>query len=207
MIWPNKSFFGNELKDPFPKNAFSQKCVPNTPTKTTIQDCCYSMQRVTNTWNPTHLMWWLRLCSALRTTLACSILGCTTPYPENLQRLLAYPAFSYLTTILIMSDATLGDPKKFLACYLHYNSGNPLCTELLAIEPPRLTNSLAAVAVALKAFVVALPESTHLMSKRIEFGQIVIVYVQAVTHGAQTGIIKHLINVASSTALELWLLS
>uniref|UniRef100_A0A2N9HYC6 Uncharacterized protein n=1 Tax=Fagus sylvatica TaxID=28930 RepID=A0A2N9HYC6_FAGSY len=108
-----------------------------------------------------------------------------------------------------MSDATLGDPKKFLACYLHYNSGNPLYTELVAIEPARLTNSLAAVAVAvaLKAFVVALPESTHLMSKRIEFGQIVIVYVQAVTHGAQTGIIKHLINVASSTALELWLLS
>ena len=133
--------------------------------------------------------------------------GMHHPLSGKSPRLLAYPAFSYLTTILIMSDATLGDPKKFLACYLHYNSGNPLCTELLAIEPPRLTNSLAAVAVALKAFVVALPESTHLMSKRIEFGQIVIVYVQAVTHGAQTGIIKHLINVASSTALELWLLS
>ena len=72
---------------------------------------------------------------------------------------------------------------------------------LWLVGPARFTNSLAAVGVAFCTFVVALPESTHLMSKRIAFGQIVIVYVGVVIHGAQTGTIKHLIHVASSTAL------
>lgn len=154
--------------------------------------------------NPTHLLWRVRLCSALRTILACSIVGCTTLYgPETLQRLLAYPAFSYLTTILIVSDATLGDT---LRSFWHAICATIQVTilsmpSLWLVGPARFTNSLAAVGVALCTFVVALPESTHLMSKRIAFGQIVIVYVGVVIHGAQTGTIKHLIHVASSTAL------
>jgi hypothetical protein len=162
------------------------------------------MERVTNKRNPTHLMWRVHLCSALRTTLACSIVGCTTLYgPATLQRLLAYPAFSYLTTILIVSDATLGDTLRSFwhAVYATIQVMILSIPSLWLVDPACLTNSLAAVAVALSAFVVALPESTHLMSKRIAFGQIVIVYVGAVIHGAQTGIIMHLIHVASSTAL------
>lgn len=162
------------------------------------------MQRVTTSMNPTHLLWRVRLCSALRTILACSIVGCTTLYgPATLQRFLAYPAFSYLTTILIVSDATLGDT---LRSFWHAISATIQVTifslpSLWLVGPARFTKSLAAVGVALCTFVVALPESTHLMSKRIAFGQIVIVYVGVVIHGAQTGIIKHLIHVASSTAL------
>ncbi|PSR98262.1 P-hydroxybenzoic acid efflux pump subunit AaeB like [Actinidia chinensis var. chinensis] len=60
---------------------------------------------------------------------------------------------------------------------------------------------MAAVAVAGTAFVVAVPEGTHLMAKRIAFGQIVIVYVGAVIHGENTGVIMHPIHVAASTAL------
>ncbi|XP_030925574.1 uncharacterized protein LOC115952546 [Quercus lobata] len=154
--------------------------------------------------NPTHLLWRVRLCSALRTVLACSIVGCTTLYgPETLQRLLAYPAFSYLTTILIVSDATLGDTLRSFwhAIYATIQVTILSIPSLWLVGPARFTNSLAAVGVALCTFVVALPESTHLMSKRIAFGQIVIVYVGVVIHGAQTGIIKHLIHMASSTAL------
>jgi hypothetical protein len=102
-----------------------------------------------------------------------------------------------------VSDATLGDTLRSFwhAVYATIQVMILSIPSLWLVDPACLTNSLAAVAVALSAFVVALPESTHLMSKRIAFGQIVIVYVGAVIHGAQTGIIMHLIHVASSTAL------
>jgi hypothetical protein len=162
------------------------------------------MQRIRNTKNPTRELWIERLGSALRTILACSIVGCTTLYgPVTLQRLLAYPAFSYVTTVLIVSDATLGDT---LRCFWHTFYATLQVTILSAIGlwlvgPARFTNGLAAAAVALSAFAVALPESTHLMTKRLAFGQIVIVYVGVAIQGAETEVIEHLIRVASSAAL------
>ncbi|TQE01878.1 hypothetical protein C1H46_012502 [Malus baccata] len=69
------------------------------------------------------------------------------------------------------------------------------------VEPKNFSVGVAATAVALSAFVVALPESTHLMSKRIAFGQFVNVYVGTVIHGAQTGVVIHPLGVASSTTL------
>ncbi|KAJ7977108.1 p-hydroxybenzoic acid efflux pump subunit aaeB [Quillaja saponaria] len=53
----------------------------------------------------------------------------------------------------------------------------------------------------MSAFVVALPESSNLMCKRIAFGNLVIVYVGTIIHGAETGIVMHPIHVTSSTAL------
>ncbi|OIW11233.1 hypothetical protein TanjilG_28324 [Lupinus angustifolius] len=67
--------------------------------------------------------------------------------------------------------------------------------------PEYFDNRVAALAVAVCSFMVALPESTHLMTKRIAFGQLVIVYVSTVIHGAQRGVVMHPIPVASSTAL------
>jgi hypothetical protein len=70
------------------------------------------------------------------------------------------------------------------------------------IGPARFSNiGLAAVAVAITTFLVALPESTPLMAKRIAFGQAVIVFVGAAIHGAEEGVVTHPIHVASSTAL------
>lgn len=164
------------------------------------------MQRVTDytkNVNPTRL----RLGSALRTFLACSIVGCATLYgPATLKRILdQYAAYSYLTTVLIVSDATLGETVRgfWRAVYATVEVMILSALSLWVVGPDRIrnSNSLAAAAVAVSAFVVALPESTHLMSKRIAFGQIVIVYVGVVIHGAQTGVIEHLIHVAASTAL------
>ncbi|KAM1553841.1 hypothetical protein ACFX1Z_006660 [Malus domestica] len=112
----------------------------------------------------TQSLWRMRLCSALRTALACIIVGCTTLYgPPQLQK------FSVLTFWLV--------------------------------EPKNFSIGVAAAAVALSAFVVALLKSTHLMSKRIAFRQFVNVYVATVIHGAQTGVVMHPLGVASSIAL------
>ncbi|XP_041026775.1 uncharacterized protein LOC121266968 [Juglans microcarpa x Juglans regia] len=152
----------------------------------------------------TQALWRVRLGSALRTILACTIVACTTLYgPAPLRNLLTYPAFSYVTTILIVSDATLGDA---LRGFWHalFATVQVLILSVLSLRivgPARFTNGLAAVAVAINAFLVAVPESTPLISKRIAFGQIVIVYVGAVVHGAQTGSFMHPVHVASSTAL------
>ncbi|KAH7514448.1 hypothetical protein FEM48_Zijuj11G0090700 [Ziziphus jujuba var. spinosa] len=150
-------------------------------------------------------LWRKRLGSALRTSLACIIVGCTTLYgPVPLRRLLTYPAFSYVTTILVVSEATLGDTLRssWHVLYATVQVVIPSMLSLWLIGPARFKNELvAAVAVAINAFLVALPESTHLMSKRIAFGQIVIVYVGTVVHGSQTGVFMHPIHVASSTAV------
>lgn len=158
----------------------------------------------TTTTNRGQELWRVRLGSALRTTLACTIVGCTTLYgPEPLRRIPAFPAFSYVTTILIVSDATLGDALKgcWHALYATVLVMIPSILCLQLIGPSRFTSGIAAVVVTVTAFVVALPESTNLMATRIAFGQIVIVCVGAVIHGAETGVVMHPIHVATSTAL------
>ncbi|CAN6715812.1 unnamed protein product [Malus baccata var. baccata] len=191
-------------------------------------------------------LWQMRLGFALRTALACTIVDCTVLYgPPQLKKYITYPSFSYMTTILIAPDTTLGDVMRscwhvifattqvLLSSYITYPSISYMTTILIApdatlgdvmrscwhvifataqvllssvltlwlVEPKNFTVEVAAVAVALSAFVVALPESTHLLSKRIAFGQFVIVYVGTVIHGAQTGVVMHPLGVASSTAL------
>ncbi|KAG6769445.1 hypothetical protein POTOM_025081 [Populus tomentosa] len=149
-------------------------------------------------------VWLERLSSALRTALACTIVGCTTLYgPARLRHFLAYPAYSYVTAILIVSDATLGDTLRgcWHALYGTIQVMIPCILTFQMIRPARFSNALAAVAVAVTTFMVALPESTPLMAKRIAFGQAVIVFVGAAIHGAEEGVVTHPIHVASSTAL------
>lgn len=162
------------------------------------------MAAITRADSTTKALWRRRLGSALRTALACSIVGFTTLYsPEHLRHMPAFPAFSYVTTILILSDATLGDTLRgcWHALYATIQIMIPSILCLWSVGPDRFTADVAAVVVTLMSFVVALPESTPLMAKRIAFGQIVIVCVGTVVHGAKTGIVMHPIHVASSTAL------
>ncbi|KAG8375145.1 hypothetical protein BUALT_Bualt10G0069900 [Buddleja alternifolia] len=149
-------------------------------------------------------MWRRCLASAFRTALACTIVGGATLFgPEFITREVAFPAFSYVTVILIVTDATLGDT--FRGCWLAlYASLQGICPAILSlwlIGPARLTNSTTSALVAISAFVVALPENTHLISKRIALGQIVIVYVIAFINGAETEPVMHPIHVAASTAV------
>lgn len=145
------------------------------------------------------------LSSAFRTALACTIVCCTTLYgPAFLQRQIPFPAFSYVTAILIVStDATLGDTLRgcWLALYATAQIAVPAILCLWLIGPARLSSLTTALAVALCAFVVVLPESTHLVAKRIALGQSVILYVIAFIDGADTEAVMHPVHVAASTAV------
>ncbi|XP_071911787.1 uncharacterized protein [Coffea arabica] len=150
-------------------------------------------------------LWWVKLQSAFRTALACTIVGCTTLYaPAHFTRQITFPAFSYVTAVLIVSDANLGDAIR--GCWhAFYATLQMLPLSILGLRiigPARFSPSIAAAAAALASFLVALPNSTPLMSKRIAFGQIVIVCVNAVIHGKQSSsVVVHPVHVASSTAL------
>ncbi|XP_017982578.1 PREDICTED: uncharacterized protein LOC18590727 [Theobroma cacao] len=153
--------------------------------------------------NRARALWRTCLASASRTALACIIVGIATLYgPASLQRQVEFPAFSYVTVILIMTDATLGDTLHgcWLALYASVQSLGPAMLSLWLIGPAKLTDGTTALAVALGGMVVVLPESTHLVAKRIALGQIVIVYVIGFINGGQTEPIMHPVHVAASTA-------
>ncbi|XP_015078590.1 uncharacterized protein LOC107022504 [Solanum pennellii] len=149
-------------------------------------------------------MWRTCLASALRTALACTIVGVATLFgPQYIKNQVAFPAFSYVTVILVVTDATLGDTFRgcWLALYATIQGVCPAILSLWLIGPARLTAGTTAIAVALSAFVVVLPENTHLIAKRIALGQIVLVYVIAYINGGQTETIMHPVHVAASTGL------
>ncbi|GKV08159.1 hypothetical protein SLEP1_g19832 [Rubroshorea leprosula] len=160
--------------------------------------------------NPVHqrkravAVWRACLASAFRPALACTMVGFATLYgPPSFQRQVAFPSFSYVTVILIVTDATLGDALHacWLALYATLQSLGPAILSLWLIGPSRLTNGTTALAVALGGLVVALPRSTHLTAKRIALGQIVLVYVIAFINGIQTDPVMHPLHVAASTAV------
>ncbi|MCD7448483.1 hypothetical protein HAX54_042620 [Datura stramonium] len=149
-------------------------------------------------------MWRTCLLSALRTALACTIVGVATLFgPQYIKKQVAFSAFSYVTVILIVTDATLGDTLRgcWHALYATVQGVCPAILSLWLIGPARLTTSTTAIAVALSAFVVVLPENTHLIAKRIALGQIVIVYVIAYINGGLTETTMHPVHVAASTGL------
>ncbi|KAE8711477.1 UDP-XYL synthase 6 isoform 1 [Hibiscus syriacus] len=154
--------------------------------------------------NRARALWRTVLASAFRTALACSIVGIATLYgPVSFQNQVAFPAFSYVTVILVVTDATLGDTLHscWLALYASVQSLGPAMLSLWLIGPAKLTNGTTALAVALAGMIVVLPESTHMIAKRIALGQIVIVYVIGFINGGQTQPIMHTVHVAASTAV------
>ncbi|GKE81802.1 hypothetical protein Tco_1551802, partial [Tanacetum coccineum] len=156
--------------------------------------------------NPQSRALWLSgLSAAFRTATACCIVTVATLFgPEAFRRQVAFPAFSYVTVILIITGASLGDT--FRGCW------DALCATALTVipailglaylGPARLTTALTAVIVGMAAFMVMLPDhKTHLVSKRIALGQIVIIYVVAYDKGGETDPVMHPVHVAASTAV------
>ncbi|KAL6503175.1 hypothetical protein OROHE_023804 [Orobanche hederae] len=151
------------------------------------------------------IMWCMRLRSALRMAFACTIVGCTTLYgPKFIVDEIKFAAFSYLTVVLIASDATLGETLR--GCWHAFYATVqviPLAMLVRRIVSPygAVPVSAAAAAVAVASFVVALPECTHLTAKRIAFGQIVLVCSDAVVIGDGSGGVMRPVYVAASTGL------
>ncbi|KAK7261456.1 hypothetical protein RIF29_27769 [Crotalaria pallida] len=150
-------------------------------------------------------LWRTCLSSTLRTALACTIVGIVTLYgPPYIQTLISFPAFSYVTVILIIiNDATLGDSFQaiWIALYATFQSIGPAMLCFCAINPNRFSEWTIALAVALAAFVVVLPKSTHLIAKRISLGQIVLAYVVGYADGDKADPLLHPLRLAASTAL------
>uniref|UniRef100_A0A251U788 Uncharacterized protein n=1 Tax=Helianthus annuus TaxID=4232 RepID=A0A251U788_HELAN len=149
-------------------------------------------------------IWRERLGSAFRTAIACTIIGCTALYgPDNVRNQIQYPSVAYVTAILIVSDATLGTTLR--------GSWNAFCATVLVVPstllcfwvvgPSKFTEAGATVAVALSAFVVAIPECLPILTKRIAFAQLVIIYVGAVVRGGDAGPVSHPVHIAACTAL------
>ncbi|WOK95556.1 hypothetical protein Cni_G04263 [Canna indica] len=152
-------------------------------------------------------LWRSRIGFALRAALACVLIGVATVYgPAGLRSFVTYPAFSYVTAVLVVGEATLGDSVHGIA--------SALCATLLGAVPAMLTLVLTpgkgfsvastTLTVSLSAFVVALPEATSLVTKRIALGQIIIIYVATsnqVIHFGHPEAMLHPVHVAASTAL------
>ncbi|KAK3442156.1 hypothetical protein EUGRSUZ_B02385 [Eucalyptus grandis] len=149
-------------------------------------------------------LWRACLSSALRTALACAVVACATLYgPAPLRRAVSLPAFSYVTVILVVTDASLGDTLRgcWLALYATAQSIGPAILSLWLIGPARLSTGTTALAVALASFVVALPGATHGTARRIALGQVVLVYVIGYIEKERIEAVMHPLHVAASTAV------
>lgn len=149
-------------------------------------------------------MWFTRLASAFRAALACSVVACTTLYgPATLRRLVAFPAFSYLTAILIVTNAALGDAVRG-CCLAVFATVQTVCPAMFLfwfIGPTKFSHITTAVTVALASVVVVVQSSTHVLAKKIALGQIVLIYVVGFIGGAHTDPLMHPLHVAVTTAL------
>ncbi|KAL2899052.1 p-hydroxybenzoic acid efflux pump subunit AaeB [Bienertia sinuspersici] len=124
--------------------------------------------------------WRSGLIAASRTALACIIVGCMTLYgPTAFKKQVAFPAFSYVAMILIVTNATLGDTIRGL-WFAFYCTLQTVCPAMLCLwymGPTRLTAVSTSLVLGIAAFFIALPKSTHVVAKRVALGQLVIIYV------------------------------
>lgn len=151
------------------------------------------------------IVWRMRLSSAVRTAAACVAVGVATLYgPKFLSSHIKFSAFSYLTAVLIVNDATLGDTLR--GCWHAFCATAqvvPLAVLWRRIVDPTagMPAPAAAAAVAVASFLVALPECTHLTAKKLAFGQIVLICSEAVLDDVSGDGFMHPFYVAASTAL------
>ncbi|PHT70804.1 60S ribosomal protein L6 [Capsicum annuum] len=155
-----------------------------------------------------HIMWRMRLHSAIRTVVAYAIIGCSTLYgPPWFKKLAAFPAFSYVTATLVTSDSTLGDTLS--GCWhaiIATVQTMPLSMLSLWIATApngsnRLFPVVSALALALSSLLVAVVECTDIRCKKIAFGQLVLVFADGVIRGVHTSAVVHPLRVAYSTVL------
>ncbi|XP_039144351.1 uncharacterized protein LOC120281717 isoform X2 [Dioscorea cayenensis subsp. rotundata] len=144
----------------------------------------------------TYSVWRSRLGSALRTAFACALVGYVTIYgPDALRLHLNFPAFSYVTVILIIGEATLGDTLHRVVQALYGITLSTLLAFLtLFFIDEHASIGIKSIALALSSFIVALPESMSLITVRVALGQTVLVHLASHKHGGP-------VNVAVSTAV------
>ncbi|OEL38676.1 hypothetical protein BAE44_0000305, partial [Dichanthelium oligosanthes] len=153
--------------------------------------------------------WRSSLASGLRAALACTIVGLVSLYaPPAIRRHITFPAFSYVVTVIIVTDATLGTALRGAVSALHATlmGAAPSVLALWLAHRTGAAESVLATSavVALTTFAVALPESVGPVAKRIALGQIIIIYVARFQKGdrpSRAFALMHPGNVVACTAL------
>ncbi|CAN6357312.1 unnamed protein product [Urochloa humidicola] len=150
--------------------------------------------------------WRSCMASGLRAAMACTIVGLVSLYaPPAVRRHITFPAFSYVVTVIIVTDATLGTALRGAVSAVHGTlmGATPSVLALWLAHRTGATQSVLATSavVALTAFVIALPESVGPVAKRITLGQIIIIYVARFQQGERFAPLVHPWNVVACTAL------
>ncbi|KAL8039405.1 hypothetical protein ABFS82_10G033500 [Erythranthe guttata] len=158
--------------------------------------------------SPARIMWAARLHSAVRAALACAVVGGATLYgPTFITDQIKFPAFSYVTVILITFDAATVLGGSLRGCWHAFCATAQvvppaMAGRWLAGDKAGLSIWMAALATAAASFVIVLPESTHLTAKRIALGQLVLACTEAViTSDESSSGFMHPLHIAASTAL------
>ncbi|XP_040384587.1 uncharacterized protein LOC102704861 [Oryza brachyantha] len=155
--------------------------------------------------------WRSSLASGFRAALACTIVGVASIYaPPAIRCHLTFPAFSYVVTVIIVVDATLGSAVRAALSAVQATAMGavPSVLPLWLAHRTGAGESVVAttVVVALSTFAVALPGSGA-VAKRIALGQIIIIYVARFRQESMRrsdgdgAVLLHPANVVACTAL------
>uniref|UniRef100_A0A0E0F164 Integral membrane bound transporter domain-containing protein n=1 Tax=Oryza meridionalis TaxID=40149 RepID=A0A0E0F164_9ORYZ len=152
--------------------------------------------------------WRSSLATGFRSALACTIVGVASIYaPLVIRRHLTFPAFSYVVTVIVVTDATLGSSLRGALSAVHATAMGAVPSVLplwLAHRTGAGESVLATTAVvALSTFAVAVAGSAGAVAKRIALGQIIIIYVARFREERMRSeaVLLHPANVVACTAL------
>lgn len=153
--------------------------------------------------------WWSCVGPALRTALACIIVGVTSIHgPEKVRHHVTFPAFSYVTTIMLVGEETLGGALHGTMSAI-YGTVLGILPAMIASYFIEAVGSLIVTTTAtvfIMAFIVSWTQPLNLIAKRIALGQIVLIFATNFEHGdvdhghVMSSIMKPA-NVAASTVL------
>ncbi|KAJ4772227.1 p-hydroxybenzoic acid efflux pump subunit aaeB [Rhynchospora pubera] len=160
--------------------------------------------------NRTVSYWWSCMSPALRTALACIIVGVASIHgPDTVRRHVTFPAFSYVVSIMLVGEATLGDALHgtMSAIYGTVLGIIPAMITLYFVKAVGIPIATTTATVFVMAFVVSWTRPSDSIAKRIALGQTVLIFAtnfghdEVVDQGRVRGSIMKPAHVAASTVL------
>ncbi|KAJ4807629.1 p-hydroxybenzoic acid efflux pump subunit aaeB [Rhynchospora pubera] len=160
--------------------------------------------------NRTVSYWCSCMSPALRTALACIIVGVVSIHgPDTVRRHVTFPAFSYVVSIMLVGEATLGDALHgtMSAIYGTVLGIIPAMIALYFVKAVGIPIATTTATVFVMAFVVSWTRPSDSIAKRIALGQTVLIFAtnfghdEVVDQGRVRGSIMKPAHVAASTVL------
>ncbi|KAJ4779835.1 p-hydroxybenzoic acid efflux pump subunit aaeB [Rhynchospora pubera] len=160
--------------------------------------------------NRTVSYWWSCMSPALRTALACIIVSVASIHgPDTVRHHVTFPAFSYVVSIMLVGEATLGDALHgtMSAIYGTVLGIIPAMITLYFVKAVGIPIATTTATVFVMAFVVSWTRPSDSIAKRIALGQTVLIFAtnfghdEVVDQGRVRGSIMKPAHVAASTVL------